>query len=197
MRFASSANDTTPWRIEQHRLVGARQLPSPHFDERPEGSPVDLLVIHAISLPPEQFGGPWIDALFAGTLDPAAHPYFETIRGLRVSAHCCIFRDGSITQYVDFDRRAWHAGASEWRGRTRANDFSIGIELEGSDNQPFETAQYTTLAGVSAALLAAYPTLSQDAIAAHSDIAPGRKTDPGPHFDWAGYRARLSSLLAS
>ena len=202
MRFASSANDETGWRIEQHRLVGARQRPSPHFDERPEATgAIELLVIHAISLPPEQFGGPWIDALFAGTLDThpqsGAHPYFETLRGLRVSAHCCIFRDGSITQYVDFDRRAWHAGASEWRGRTRANDFSIGIELEGSDTQAFEPAQYETLAGVTAALLAAYPTLSQDAIAGHSDIAPGRKTDPGPHFDWAGYRARLASLLAS
>ncbi len=198
MRFASSMDDETGWRVEQHRLVGARQRPSPHFDERPaETGAIELLVIHAISLPPEQFGGPWIDALFAGTLDPAAHPYFETIQGLRVSAHCCIFRDGSITQYVDFDRRAWHAGASEWRGRTRANDFSIGIELEGSDTQAFEPAQYETLAGVTSALLAAYPTLSRDAIAGHSDIAPGRKTDPGPHFDWAGYRTRLASLLAS
>ncbi len=184
------------WRVEAHRLVGARQRPSPHQDER-AGCGIDLLVIHAISLPPDQFGGPWIDALFAGTLDCDAHPYFDGLRGLRVSAHACIFRDGSITQYVDFDRRAWHAGASEWRGRTRANDFSIGIELEGCDTQAFEPAQYDTLAGVTAALLRAYPTLAPEAIAGHSDIAPGRKTDPGPCFDWAGYRRRLAGLLAS
>ncbi|SHG62921.1 AmpD protein [Hydrocarboniphaga daqingensis] len=181
-----------PWQIDStHRLTGARWHASPNHDERPDGCTIDLLVIHAISLPPEQFGGPWIDALFTNTLDAGAHPYFAGIATLTVSAHCCIRRDGSVTQYVPFDRRAWHAGASQWRGRNRANDFSVGIELEGSDTQPFEPAQYETLAALTHALWARYPTLAPDAIAGHSEIAPGRKTDPGPHFDWAGYRARL------
>ncbi|MDB5972060.1 MAG: N-acetylmuramyl-L-alanine amidase, negative regulator of AmpC, AmpD [Hydrocarboniphaga sp.] len=181
------------WQIDpaSQRLARARWLPSPNHDERPPGSAIELLVVHAISLPPDQFGGPWIDALFTNTLDPAAHPYFATIAGLSVSAHCCIFRDGSVTQYVPFDRRAWHAGASSWRGRTRANDFSVGIELEGCDMQGFEAAQYRSLADVTVALLAAYPTLRSDAIVGHSDIAPGRKTDPGPGFDWP----RLRSLM--
>lgn len=178
--------------VRAHRLQPARPLASPHHDERPPGSTLDLVVVHAISLPPEQFGTGYIDDLFLGRLDPDAHPYFEGLRGLRVSAHACIFRDGSVTQYVDFDRRAWHAGASEWRGRTRANDFSIGIELEGSDHQPFEPVQYRVLARVVGALLAAYPTLSADAIAGHADIAPGRKTDPGPCFDWAQFRRLLA-----
>lgn len=184
------------WQVDAtHRLTGARWRPSPNQDERPDGrgaAGIELLVIHAISLPPDEFGGPWIDALFANELDPAAHPYFATIAGLRVSAHCCIFRDGSVTQYVAFDQRAWHAGASLWRGRTRANDFSIGIELEGCDSQAFEPAQYTALAGITQALFAAYPALDADSVAGHSDIAPGRKTDPGPGFDWDRYRAMLA-----
>lgn len=188
------------WRVDTaHRLSGARWLASPNHDDRPDGrgaAGIELLVIHAISLPPDEFGGPWIDALFTNTLDASAHPYFRTIAGLRVSAHCCIFRDGSVTQYVALDRRAWHAGASEWRGRTRANDFSIGIELEGCDTQGFEPAQYTALAGVTRALFAAYPGLDATRIAGHSDIAPGRKTDPGPGFDWAGYRSRIAAPLA-
>jgi AmpD protein len=180
------------WQVDAaHRLTQARWLPSPHHDERPDPDDIALLVVHNISLPPDEFGGPWIDRLFTGTLDPAAHPYFESISALRVSAHCCVFRDGSLTQYVAFDRRAWHAGASQWQGRTRANDFSIGIELEGSDTRPFEGAQYATLAAVTRALFARYPKLGADALAGHSDIAPGRKTDPGPHFDWARYRALL------
>jgi len=182
------------WTIDDaHRLRGARWLASPNFDQRPPGNAIELLVVHAISLPPEQFGGPYIDALFTNTLDPNAHPYFAEIAGLKVSAHCCISRDGSVTQYVAFDQRAWHAGASQWRGRSRANDFSIGIELEGSDTQRFEIAQYHALAAVTQALLARYPTLQAGAIAGHSDIAPGRKTDPGPGFDWALYRGLLSS----
>ncbi|WP_428310993.1 1,6-anhydro-N-acetylmuramyl-L-alanine amidase AmpD [Hydrocarboniphaga sp.] len=176
-----------------NRLLGARWLASPNYDARPAGNAIDLLVVHAISLPPDQFGGPWIDALFTNTLDPAAHPYFETIKALTVSAHCCIFRDGSITQYVAFDQRAWHAGASQWQGRTRANDFSIGIELEGCDTQPFEAAQYQSLVGVTKALLATYPTLQPGGIAGHSDIAPGRKTDPGPLFDWPHFRRLLTA----
>ena len=186
---------SSTWQIDlaTQRLRGARWLPSPNYDARPEGHAIDLLVVHAISLPPDEFGGPWIDALFSNTLDPSAHPYFATIQGLTVSAHCCIFRDGSVTQYVAFDQRAWHAGASNWQGRTRANDFSIGIELEGCDTQPFEAAQYEALAGVSRALLAAYPTLQTSGIAGHSDIAPGRKTDPGPLFDWPRFRRLLTA----
>jgi AmpD protein len=183
------------WQIDPatQRLRGVRWLPSPNFDARPAGNSIDLLVVHAISLPPDEFGGPWIDALFGNTLDPAAHPYFESIKSLTVSAHCCIFRDGSVTQYVAFDQRAWHAGASSWQGRMRANDFSIGIELEGCDTQPFEVAQYESLAGVTRALLTAYPTLQQSSIAGHSDIAPGRKTDPGPLFDWPRFRRLLGA----
>ncbi len=186
------------WTVDAaaHRLAHARWLPSPNHDERPAGCAVELLVIHAISLPPEQFGGPWIDALFTNTLDPQAHPYFATIQGLRVSAHACVFRDGSVVQYVAFDRRAWHAGASQWRGRQRANDFSIGIELEGSDTQAFTDAQYETLAGISAALIRCYPALDRQNVTGHGDIAPGRKTDPGPCFDWARYRGRLDALRA-
>ena len=185
------------WTIDaSHRLVGARWLASPNQDERPQGCSIDLLVVHAISLPPDEFGGPWIDALFTNTLDPQAHPYFASIEGLKVSAHACIFRDGSITQYVAFDRRAWHAGASVWHGRTRANDFSVGIELEGCDSRDFEAAQYDTLAAVNAALIARYPTLDREQVTGHSDIAPGRKTDPGPGFDWTYYRSRLAALLA-
>lgn len=188
------AASSSPWQIDPatQRLRGARWLPSPNHDERPADAAIELLVVHAISLPPDEFGGPWIDALFGNTLDPDAHPYFATIRNLRVSAHCCIFRDGSVTQYVAFDRRAWHAGASAWQGRSRANDFSIGIELEGCDTQPFEMAQYQSLAGIARALLAAYPTLKDSSIAGHSDIAPGRKTDPGPHFDWPLLRRLLA-----
>lgn len=177
-----------------HRLrPGVRVLDSPHQDARPDPDDIGLVVIHNISLPPGEFAGPWIDALFLGRLDPAAHPYFETLRGLRVSAHLCIFRDGSVAQYVPFDRRAWHAGVSVYQGRERCNDFSIGIELEGSDQVPFEAAQYAALAGALQALFARYPALGPQRLAGHSDIAPGRKTDPGPYFDWAHLRARLSA----
>jgi len=179
------------------RLAGARWRPSPNQNPRPVDSGVSLLVIHNISLPPEQFGAAdasgqrYIDALFLNQLDPQAHPYFAAIATLRVSAHLCIFRDGAVTQYVPFSERAWHAGVSAWRGREQCNDFSIGIELEGSDHQPFTDAQYAALAAVTDALFAAYPALNADTITGHSDIAPGRKTDPGPHFDWPRYRAAL------
>jgi len=173
-----------------------RQL-SPNRDARPHADDISLLVIHAIALPPEQFGGPWIDALFANALDPAAHPYFASIQQLRVSAHLCIFRDGRLTQYVPFRERAWHAGVSSYAGRERCNDFSIGIELEGSDTQPFSAAQYAALARATRALLAAYPRLSCERIVGHADIAPGRKTDPGPCFDWARYRAAVSPARIS
>lgn len=175
------------------RLPRARWLASPNHDERPEGSGVSLLVIHAISLPPDQFGGGWIDDLFLNRLDYAAHPYFDGLRDLKVSAHCCIFRDGSLTQYVPFNQRAWHAGKSQFKGRERCNDFSIGIELEGCDAKPFTKAQYERLLRVTRELQKAYPEIVMDHIVGHSDIAPGRKTDPGPHFDWAFFREELAS----
>lgn len=185
------------WTIDpSHRLRGARQVPSPNQDERPAPRELDLIVIHAISLPPGRYGGDHIDRLFTNRLDPAAHPYFQTVASLRVSAHCCIFRDGSVTQYVAFDRRAWHAGVSNWHGRERCNDFSIGIELEGVDSAGFESAQYVALAGVARALIERYPGLSEEAIAGHSDLAPGRKTDPGPGFDWAQFRSLLTGMSA-
>lgn len=149
---------------------------------------MELLVIHNISLPPRQYGGGYIDALFTNTLDAAAHPYFAGIAHLRVSSHLLIARDGSVTQYVPFNMKAWHAGESEFGGRTACNDFSIGIELEGCDEQPFEERQYRQLARITRLLRQAYPGLRDDHIVGHSDIAPGRKTDPGPCFDWAHYR---------
>ena len=177
-----------------HRLSGARWLPSPNCDARPHPADVSLLVVHAISLPPGRFGGRWIDALFSNTLDPAAHPYFGRIRQLKVSSHLCLFRDGAVRQYVAFDRRAWHAGESAFEGRARCNDFSIGVELEGCDEQPFEARQYRRLAQVAGALMRAYPAITPARIVGHSDIAPGRKTDPGPHFDWARFHAELEAV---
>jgi AmpD protein len=173
-------------------LRGVRQVLSPFFDARPAGMTPDLIVVHNISLPPGEFGGPWIDALFTGGLPPGRHPYFETLKGVRVSAHALIRRDGSVTQYVPFAQRAWHAGKSVYHGRTDCNDFSIGIELEGTDDVPFEGAQYTTLADLIRTLLAIYPTLTRASITGHSDIAPGRKTDPGPAFDWPRLRALIA-----
>jgi N-acetyl-anhydromuramoyl-L-alanine amidase len=152
-------------------------------------------VIHGISLPPGHFGGPWIDALFTNTLDPAAHPYFQAIHALRVSTHLLIHRDGGLTQYVPFDRRAWHAGVSRYRGRERCNDYSVGIELEGSDEIPYDDRQYPVLAAVIRALRQAYPTIPADALAGHCDIAPGRKTDPGPAFDWEQLYGLLDQAL--
>lgn len=172
-------------------LVEARHVPSPHYDCRPIDEQPSLLVVHNISLPPGQFGGPWIDALFTGTLDPDADPFFAEIVHLRVSAHCLIRRDGEIVQYVPFDKRAWHAGVSCYEGRERCNDFSIGIELEGTDTLPYTDAQYQQLAAVTQTLIAHYPAMA-DHMTGHSDIAPGRKTDPGPAFDWATFRALLA-----
>lgn len=171
-------------------ISGARRLPSPHFDARPDGAAVELLVIHNISLPPDEFGGPGIIDLFLGRLDHSAHPYYERIRGLRVSSHFLIRRDGELIQFVGCAARAWHAGESTWRGRTRCNDFSVGVELEGADNVPFTDPQYAMLAPLTRALQARYPIAD---IQGHSDIAPGRKTDPGPYFDWTRYRASIAS----
>ena len=171
----------------------ALRRPSPHWDARPAGVDADLLVLHSISLPAGEFGGGFIDDLFLGALDHRARPEFAELEGLRVSAHFLIRRDGALLQYVSCDQRAWHAGASSFRGRARCNDFSIGIELEGTDAMPFEPAQYDSLVALVSALIQAYPI---KAMAGHSDIAPGRKTDPGPLFDWLAIR-RASGLAAS
>lgn len=168
----------------------AAQIASPNCDERPEGTAVTLLVVHNISLPPGRFGGPGIVELFTNRLDPAADPYYRTVAKLRLSAHFVIRRDGSLTQFVSCAMRAWHAGASSWRGRERCNDFSVGAELEGTDELPYETAQYAMLGRLTRALRRRYPIADA---AGHSDIAPGRKTDPGPAFDWARFR-RLAGL---
>jgi N-acetyl-anhydromuramoyl-L-alanine amidase len=178
-------------------LAGVRQVLSPHFDARPAGVAPELLVVHGISLPPGEFGGPWIDRLFTGTLPRDAHPEFRERAGLRVSAHALIRRDGEIVQYVPFGARAWHAGQSEYRGRFACNDFSIGVELEGTDDMPYTDAQYRALAALAAALLATYATLSAPAIVGHSDVAPGRKTDPGGAFDWGRFRALLTERLGA
>ncbi len=171
-------------------LLGARQIPSPNFNQRPQQSDIQLLVVHNISLPPSQFGRGYIEQFFQNQLDWSAHPYFQTIEGMQVSAHLLILRDGQALQFVNFNDRAWHAGRSSYLGLNECNDYSIGIELEGSDDQPFEQAQYQTLAAVTACLQQAYPKIQQH-LAGHSDIAPGRKTDPGPFFDWAHFRAQL------
>ena len=163
--------------------------PSPHFDERPEGEKITLVVIHNISLPPGEYGGPYIDDLFMGRLDPEAHPYFKEIEGLRVSSHYLIRRDGTLVEYVSPEKRAWHAGASSWKGRERCNDFSIGIELEGSDDVPFAEPQYATLTLLARELQARFGPVD---FAGHSDVAPGRKTDPGPWFEWERLRAALA-----
>ena len=174
-------------------LEGVRQVFSPHHDARPAGVPADLIVIHGISLPPGQFGGAWIDKLFTGGLPRGVHPYFDSILGMRVSAHLLVRRDGELVQFVPFHLRAWHAGASSYEGRVACNDFSIGIELEGADDVPYAGPQYTRAAAAIRALLAAYPALSAARIAGHSDIAPGRKTDPGPGFDWQALRSQLGT----
>jgi AmpD protein len=153
----------------------------------------ELLVVHGISLPPGEFGGPWIDRLFCGDLAAAADPRFDGVVALRVSAHALIHRSGVISQYVPFQLRAWHAGVSRYEGREACNDFSIGIELEGTDELPYEAAQYRALAGLIRALRAAYPSLGADALVGHSDIAPGRKSDPGPAFEWERLRALLQA----
>ena len=173
-----------------HWLSAARRCPSPYWNERP-GDEITLTVIHGISLPPGEFGGPWIDHLFTGTLPADAHPYFAEVHALEVSAHVLIRRDGEVVQYVPFDKRAWHAGRSSWQGRDNCNDFSVGIELEGCDDLPYEAAQYDSLSQVVSALWQRYPS-TRGALAGHADIAPGRKTDPGEAFDWQ----RLHAMLA-
>ena len=174
------------------RLLRALQISSPNQDERPQGTVVSLLVVHNISLPPGEFGGTGVVDLFLNRLDPDAHPFYCGLRGLEVSSHFFIRRDGALIQFVPCERRAWHAGVSRWRGRERCNDFSIGIELEGSDDLAFSEPQYAELARLTRDLYTRYPL--QD-IAGHADIAPGRKTDPGPCFDWTRYRALIGAEL--
>jgi len=169
-------------------LAGCRRVASPNHDERPDG-PISLLMVHSISLPPGEYGGDAIERLFTNRLDPEAHPYFRPIAGLKVSAHFLIRRDGERVQFVPVGRRAWHAGASRWRGRERCNDFSVGVELEGSDDSAFAEAQYRSLDGLIRILARSLPLRH---VAAHSDVAPGRKTDPGPGFAWARLLALLS-----
>ena len=179
-------------RIDAQGLAaGVPFVASPNCDERPSGSRIELLVIHAISLPPGEFNGPGIEQLFLNRLVPTDHPYYAGIAKLRVSAHFVIRRDGALVQFVPCIRRAWHAGASSWRGRARCNDFSIGIELEGCDDTPFEGPQYESLARLTQACQLAYPIAD---IAGHSDIASRRKTDPGPRFDWARYRGLIGAV---
>ena len=167
-----------------HLVVGVRYVPSPNFDERPEGTPLSLVVVHNISLPPNEFGGPYIEQLFTNRLDPNAHPYFAEIKDHKVSAHILIRRDGEVVQFVPFNKRAWHAGQSEYKDCENCNDFAIGIELEGADETPYEEAQYLVLATLVDSLRVVYPSLSKENIVGHSDIAPGRKTDPGLAFKW-------------
>ena len=174
---------------EQGWLDEARHVPSPNCDERPAGEPIPLLVIHNVSLPPGEFGGCGVEELFTNRLDRDEHPYYEGICDLKVSAHFFIRRDGELIQFVPCSMRAWHAGMSQWQGREKCNDFSIGIELEGTDDQPYTDAQYSRLAQLTEALKQTYPIAD---IVGHSDIAPGRKTDPGPHFDWTRYRQSWS-----
>ena len=168
-------------------LANVRRIVSPNFDERPEEEEINLLVIHGISLPPGKFGGNYIDQLFTNTLDPDEHPCFPEIANNKVSAHVFIDRSGRITQYVPFSKRAWHAGLSCFRGRHRCNDFSIGIELEGCDEQPYTDEQYKQLAFLTKVLMSNWSGINKDNIAGHCHISPGRKTDPGPHFDWDHY----------
>jgi AmpD protein len=167
-------------------LVGVKQVLSPHFDARPSGVAPDLIVLHGISLPPGEFGGPWISRLFTGApMPPAHHVFFSTLAGLRASAHLLVRRDGRLVQFVSFNQRSWHAGKSAWQGREACNDYSIGIECEGTDELPYEAAQYAALRELLPVLLGAYPGITPERIVGHSEVAPGRKTDPGPSFDWS------------
>lgn len=175
---------------EQGVAAGVRFVASPNFDQRPAGAAVWLVLVHGISLPPGAFGGDGVLALFTNRLDPAAHPYYAGLAGLRVSAHFLIRRDGELVQFVACARRAWHAGASAWRGIARCNDFSIGVELEGADQVAYAPAQYARLAGLARALRRRYPIRD---IVGHADVAPGRKTDPGPAFDWPRFNALLDA----
>jgi len=173
-------------------LSGANFKQSPHFDERPEGEEIDLIVIHSISLPPGEFGSRDIEDFFCGKLDFTRHPDYKNIAHLKVASHLLIRRSGEVVQFVPFSRRAWHAGESSFEGRTGCNDFSIGIELEGVDERPYTEIQYKQLVEIVKALMVHYPKLTAERIVGHSDVSPGRKTDPGPGFDWAYFKGKLT-----
>ena len=174
------------------RVAQARFVPSPNCDPRPDGAEIEVLVIHAISLPPRRYGGDFIEQFFTNRLDTDAHPYFAELRDLKVSTHFLIKRDGELLQFVPTHKRAWHAGASSFRGRDNVNDFSLGIELEGCDEEPFESAQYNRLSNLARFLMACYPAIQPQHIVGHFEIAPGRKTDPGPCFDWKRFRTSIN-----
>ena len=183
--------------IQNHFLVGARQKPSPNYSDRVDENDISLIIIHNISLPPGNFGTRYIDQLFCNGLNPNHHPYFVKISELKVSAHLLISRDGDVTQYVPLNKKAWHAGDSAFKGRKNCNEFSIGIELEGTDYEAFTDIQYKTLIRITERLLKCYPKINLDRIQGHSDIAPGRKTDPGPYFEWDRYLDKLNRSLNS
>jgi len=179
--------------VESGLIREARQVPSPNFDDRPADCCAELIIVHGISLPPGEFGGEWIDRLFTNTVDPAVHPYFREIFELRVSSHLLIRRDGELVQYVSLAKRAWHAGDSCYQDREKCNDYSIGIELEGTDEIPYANVQYEVLGMMIQALRAAFPSLADAPVVGHHDVAAGRKTDPGPAFDWQRLFARLTA----
>lgn len=179
------------FKIEQGLLSNVRQIASPNYNQRPSNTDIGLVVIHNISLPPAQFGGGYIEQFFQNQLDSSQHPYFKEIEDLKVSAHVVILRTGEVIQFVNFNDRAWHAGRSSYLARQECNDYSIGIELEGCDDLPFESVQYTVLAELVNVLQQSYPQIQQH-LAGHSDIAPQRKTDPGPYFDWVHFRSLLA-----
>lgn len=179
------------YKIKNGWLQDVTIVESPHCDLRPSVNEISLLVVHNISLPPGKFGGGYVQSFFKGELDPTEHLFFQEIAQLRVSAHCLIERNGSITQFVSFDKRGWHAGISTFQGRNRCNDFSIGIELEGTDDFPYTDLQYESLIGLSKILMVQYPKISLGRIVGHNDIAPGRKTDPGESFDWCRFRCGI------
>lgn len=187
----------TDFSVDAGRLKPARWLASPNYNARPENTTIDLLVLHNISLPPEQFGDGFIGDFFCNRLDTARHPYFETVRSHKVSAHLLITRRGDIVQFVAFEDRAWHAGVSAYQGRKDCNNFSIGIELEGCDNLSYAPVQYAVLAAATRVLMRAYPGIDSERIVGHSDIAPERKTDPGPRFDWERFHRQLSRIHRS
>lgn len=192
-RALRAPNRARPLVVDAGGYVGAaRRIPSPNCDDRPQDTPISLVVVHGISLPPGQFGGDGVERLFTNRLDPAAHPYFEGIAHLRVSSHFLVRRDGSLVQFVPCASRAWHAGESAWRGIPRCNDYSIGIEVEGTDAQPYADVQYAELARLCRALARRYPIAD---IVGHCHIAPGRKTDPGAAFDWARLERTLRRPL--
>ncbi len=177
--------------IEDHWLITARKIPSPNYNERPPGVDIDLLVIHNISLPAGEFGTGCVEQLFTNCLDCLSHPSFEELDGLKVSSHLYIDRVGEVVQFVPFNLRAWHAGQSEYQGRCNCNDFSVGIEMEGTDNCPYTDQQYQSLSNVTRSLMMAYPAITTDRIVGHCEIAPDRKTDPGAAFDWERYKGHL------